>query len=215
MHPAPLQRFLRRADIMSTLVYDPFYRDMHSFFGFESLKDMMKEKHPTRWLEFERGHIDESKFLEDYFKDGRDYDKEGFRQHVKSCYRFLDGIEELLQELKDAGVEMHACSNYPSWWEMIEERLALSRFLSWSFVSCKTGVRKPERAAFERALELAGAPPPGAVLFVDDCGENVEAARAAGMHALRFTDAASLRAALVAHGLLPAAPAPAPPEPAS
>ena len=51
-------------------------------------------------------------------------------------YRFLDGIEELLQELKLAGVEMHIMSNYPVWYKRIEAKLVLTKFMPWTFVSC-------------------------------------------------------------------------------
>jgi FMN phosphatase YigB (HAD superfamily) len=96
---------------------------------------------------------------------------------------------------------MHVLSNYPTWYLMIEERLGLSRYLPWSFVSCRTGVRKPDPEAFlgaARALAL----PPGACLFIDDHPANVEAARAVGMQALRFEGAASLRAELERERLL-------------
>ena len=31
------------------------------------------------------------------------------------CYRFLDGMEALLERLAARGVRMHAFSNYPAW----------------------------------------------------------------------------------------------------
>jgi 2-haloacid dehalogenase len=40
-------------------------------------------------------------------------------------------------------------------------------------------------------------------VFVDDSAANVAAAAALGIDAIRFTDAAALRAALVSRGLLP------------
>ena len=44
---------------------------------------------------------------------------------MKSHYRLLEGVEPLLERLKRAGVEMHACSNYPVWWRNVEEATAL------------------------------------------------------------------------------------------
>jgi hypothetical protein len=46
-------------------------------------------------------------------------------------------MEQLLGRLKAAGYEMHALSNYPVWHQMIEEKLRLSRFLSWTYLSCE------------------------------------------------------------------------------
>lgn len=47
-------------DIMDTLVRDPFYEDVPAFFGM-SFKELIDCKHPTAWLEFEKGSIDEVK----------------------------------------------------------------------------------------------------------------------------------------------------------
>ena len=57
------------------------------------------------------------------------------------CYRYLDGMEALLQRLSAGGATMHAFSNYPSWWRMIEGKLELSRYLEWTFVSCQAPIK--------------------------------------------------------------------------
>ena len=54
-------------------------------------------------------------------------------------------------ELRDAGVAMHTLSNYAPWYRQIEQRLGLSRYLPWTFVSCETGSRKPEPQALQVA----------------------------------------------------------------
>ncbi|PPR87197.1 hypothetical protein GOBAR_AA33495 [Gossypium barbadense] len=46
-------------DIMDTIVRDPFYHDVPAFFAM-SLKELIECKHPTAWLEFENGVIDEN-----------------------------------------------------------------------------------------------------------------------------------------------------------
>lgn len=182
-------------DVMDTLVYDPIHREIPGFFEME-LATLFEVKHPDAWVRFERGELDEAAFLRSFFADGRAYDEAAFVAHVEGAYRFLPGIESLLQELREARVPMYALSNYPTWYERIERRLALSRYLDWLFVSCRTGVRKPDPEAYlgpARALDVA----PAACVFVDDRDRNVRAAEAAGMRAVRFTDAASLRRELV------------------
>ena len=97
---------------------------------------------------------------------------------------------------------MHALSNYPEWYRWIEERLGLSRYLSWTFVSCQTRVRKPDRAAYEHAARELGVPPEQ-LLFVDDREVNCAGARSVGMRAVHFRgDVAELRSALEASGAL-------------
>lgn len=169
---------------MDTLVRDPFRDVMPGFFGM-SLAEMLQLKHPDAWGRFERGELSEAEFLPQFFADGRSYDQEGFKRAIRKSYVWLDGMQELLASLAACGIPMHALSNYPVWHRWVEERLRLSRYLSWSFMSCRMGLRKPDPAIFERvAGELALSP--ARCLLVDDRAKNCEAARAVGMQALQF-----------------------------
>lgn len=187
-------------DVMSTLVTEPFFEVIPKFFDM-SIQDLLRDKHPSSWVEFEHGHCDENSYLDRFFADGRAFDHDGFRAMLRGCYEYIDGIEPLLAELKDNGVPMHALSNYPVWYEVIEDKLKLSRYIEWTFVSCNTGVRKPAPEAYTGPARTLGVDP-STCLFVDDRKSNCEAARAVGMPAIRFEDADSLRAALVTHGVL-------------
>ncbi len=66
--------------------------------------------------------------------------------------------------------------------------------------SCWIGVSKPARRAYQLALALTQAAPARTV-FIDDRDENLEPARDAGLHTIRFTSAADLRSALAALGV--------------
>ena len=188
-------------DVMNTLVYDPFYREVPAFLGL-SFERLLAEKHPRSWLEFELDRIDEETLYATFFADGRAINGPGLKAHMHSSYRWLDGIEALLGELQTAGCVCHALSNYPRWYQLIEQRLGLSRYLEWRFVSCNTGVRKPQAEAYlgaARSLDVS----PADCLLVDDRAANCEGAQSAGMPALLFSDAAQLRASLQDRQLLP------------
>jgi HAD superfamily hydrolase (TIGR01509 family) len=187
-------------DVMGTLVHEPFVEDIPRWLGM-SLEELIRVKHPTAWIDFERGLIDEHTYGATFYTDGRTLDLAALKGALVESYRYLDGIEPLLADLRAAGHAAYALSNYSPWWRLIEDKLRLSRYLEWRFVSCDTGHRKPEPEAYLGAARALGLPPE-ACLFVDDRGGNVRAAQALGMPAIRFTDAASLRAALQAHGVL-------------
>jgi HAD superfamily hydrolase (TIGR01509 family) len=187
-------------DVMDTLVHEPFHREMPAFFGL-TLEELVAAKHPTAWIDFELGRLSEEEFLRGFFRDGRAFDPRAFLDCVEAAYRFLPGMEALLGELAARGHVIHALSNYPVWYRRIEERLRLSRFLRWSFVSCDTGVRKPDARAFLGPVTTLGVAP-HACLFVDDRPANCAAARAAGLQALDFSGAGPLRRELVQRGLL-------------
>lgn len=196
--PTPPKALL--LDVMSTLVYDPFAAEMPAFFEM-SFREMLPLLNGDLWCAFERGEVTQEDFLDGFFKDGRDYDQDAFCQTVRGAYRLLPGIEALLTELGDHGVTMVALSNYPVWYRWIEERLRLSRFLDWGFVSCQTGVRKPAPAAYTGVASGLGLDP-AACLFVDDRESNCAAAREVGMDAVRYVSTPQLRSALAERGLL-------------
>jgi HAD superfamily hydrolase (TIGR01509 family) len=157
---------------------------MPEFFGL-TLNELIALKHPTAWVQFERAELDEQAFLDMFFTDRRSYDHDGFKAAVRDAYAWVPGMQELLRSLAERGACMHALSNYPSWYTWIDERLGLSRYLSWSFVSCHTGVRKPDRAAYDSALARLECAPEDCT-FIDDRAQNCDAARAVGMQAIEF-----------------------------
>ena len=63
---------------------DPFYDKVPKFFDM-TLKELYSVKHPTAWVEFERGQISEDALVSKFFKDGRDFDSEGMKHMMVSC----------------------------------------------------------------------------------------------------------------------------------
>ena len=181
-------------DVMGTLVHDPFYEEMPEFFDVP-FRDLLRSLQPGAWVDFELGNRTEREFLRDFFSDGRPFDHDAFVRTVRNAYRWLPGMETLLAELRAGGHAMHTFSNYPVWYRMIEDRLRLSRFLDWTFVSCLIGLRKPDPAAYSHVLQELGAPADQCV-FIDDRASNCDAAAAAGIRSIRFEGVAQLRDAL-------------------
>jgi HAD superfamily hydrolase (TIGR01509 family) len=187
-------------DVMDTLVRDPFRDVIPGFFGM-TLEELLAVKHPSAWVEFERGERDHGSFLRDFFADRRSFDHAAFERAVRDAYEWLPGMEGLLARLSDEDVSLVALSNYPDWYRWIDERLGVGRYLDcgWERVSHHTGVRKPDPEAYlgaARALDL----PARACLFIDDRQSNVDAARAVGMDAVRFDGVEGLRASLAERG---------------
>jgi FMN phosphatase YigB (HAD superfamily) len=181
-------------DVMDTLVVDPFHRAIPAYFGL-TLDDFLAQKHPTAWVEFELGELGGEEYAAKMFSDGRGVDWQDFSAHVRNSYRWVDGMRELVEELFDAGIEMHALSNYPILYRLIDEALDLSRWVKLTFVSCETRIRKPNPEAYLRAARILDREP-SECLFIDDRKSNCAAAEAVGMPSLVFTDAVALRAQL-------------------
>jgi HAD superfamily hydrolase (TIGR01509 family) len=186
-------------DVMSTLVYDPFRVEMPTFLGL-SFEELLEQKHPHAWAEFEAGEIDEDSFYLKFFKDGRALDGPGLKAAMARHYDWLPGMQTILAQLTESRVPMHVLSNYPPWYKEVERATGLSRYVPWTFVSCHTGRRKPAPEAFLEPMRQLGVQPEACVL-IDDSHENVVAAQALGMDTILFQDAEALNRELVARGL--------------
>lgn len=186
-------------DVMGTIVTEPFWEDIPAFFGM-TMKELLALKHPSSWVEFEHGRLSEEEYLASFFADGRPVDGDAFKAMIFESYDFIPGLQPILTKLRDSPHPVHALSNYPVWYQIIEQKLELSRYLKWSFVSCLTGARKPDPEAYLVAPRQLGVTPEEC-LFIDDRQVNVDAARAVGMKAERFVDAAQLEADLARHGI--------------
>jgi 2-haloacid dehalogenase len=114
----------------------------------------------------------------------------------------VPGMAELLADLRAAGCTQIGLTNFSAQtFPLIADRPEVA-LLDDVVVSGRLGVLKPEPAIYLHALELAGARPAQAV-FVDDSLPNVEGARAVGIEALHFVDAAQVRADLARLGVPP------------
>ncbi len=181
-------------DVMDTLVTDPFFEAMPTFFGM-SFDELREVKHPASWIEFEKGRINEAEYLARFFRDGRPIDGKALLACLNDAYRWIDGMKELLSDLKNGGYEMHVLSNYSTWYRMIDQKLQLSEYIHWSFVSCLTGARKPEPQAYLSAAETLNVDV-GECLLIDDRIVNVDAAKELGMDAILAESAAQIRVEL-------------------
>ena len=186
-------------DVMSTLVTEPFLTTMPGFFGM-TLTDLRQSVDGNAWIEFEKGTLSETEFGESFFLDRRTVDMAALRECLTDTYEWIDGMRSILIDLRDCEYSIHALSNYPVWYEMIEQKLELSAFLEWTFVSCRTGLRKPDQRAYLHAAEHLGVDPTQCV-FIDDRNENIEAAQSVGMAAVLMDDPTNVRAELEAQGL--------------
>eukprot|EP00735_Rhodelphis_limneticus_P011434 TRINITY_DN4527_c0_g1::TRINITY_DN4527_c0_g1_i1::g.23191::m.23191 TRINITY_DN4527_c0_g1::TRINITY_DN4527_c0_g1_i1::g.23191 ORF type:complete len:362 (-),score=23.29,sp/Q84VZ1/FHY1C_ARATH/40.33/2e-43,HAD_2/PF13419.1/1.8e-18,Hydrolase_like/PF13242.1/0.00025,Acid_PPase/PF12689.2/0.0041,Dehyd-heme_bind/PF09098.5/0.085,OrfB_Zn_ribbon/PF07282.6/1.9e+02,OrfB_Zn_ribbon/PF07282.6/5.5 TRINITY_DN4527_c0_g1_i1:255-1340(-) len=171
-------------DVMSTLVTDPFTKVIPRVFNM-SMNEFYKEAHPDTWYKFEKGHLEEEEFSKYYFKDQRKFDLQRLKSEVHSLYEFIPNMENLLNDLSQASIPMHIASNYPEWYSMIEDKLSLSRYLPWSYVSCHLGVRKPDRDFFAHIAQDLNISL-NDILLVDDDLANIQSASQYGMQVFHF-----------------------------
>jgi len=99
----------------------------------------------------------------------------------------------LLEELDGRGVPLYCLSNmHERNIAYLRERYDLFGCFRGIVISAHVKIIKPDAAIFEHLLSTCGLDPAQSV-FVDDHPANVEGARAVGLQAILFTDAASCR----------------------
>jgi 2-haloacid dehalogenase len=114
----------------------------------------------------------------------------------------IEDTVAVLEELRATRVRLFALSN----WSAETFPIARGRFpfLDWFegiVISGEVGAIKPDARIFQH-LVARYAIDPGAAVFIDDNGGNVEAAARLGFIGLRFVDARTLRRDMVRLGLL-------------
>lgn len=159
---------------------------------------------------WERGAIPLKDYLDAaVFYEPRDFSREEFFARMLAQSKALpDGALGILQELaasnkcRQEKCLLGALNNEAR--ETNEYRFqafGLRAFFQVALSSCYLGLSKPEPAIYARALDILGKPPER-ILFIDDRAENVAAAEAAGMKAIRFEGAETLRWKLEIFGVL-------------
>jgi putative hydrolase of the HAD superfamily len=106
------------------------------------------------------------------------------------------------QRLQRSGIRIGILSNMPD--AMAAGLLAkhgdwVNKFdhHTWSYA---LNLAKPEPAIYHHAVEGLGTPP-DQILFIDDRADNIEAALAAGMQAIQYTDHSTFEREMQARGL--------------
>ncbi|MDU0348647.1 HAD family phosphatase [Actinomyces sp. MRS3W] len=116
----------------------------------------------------------------------------------------VPGTAAIIEDLLEADVPLYALTNFNDVLFDATRHLSplLERFRG-IVVSGREHLVKPDPAVYRLLLDRYRLHA-GRTLFIDDSPVNVEAARAVGMQAHRFTGAGMLRAVLIEAGLLPA-----------
>ena len=114
----------------------------------------------------------------------------------------IDGMYELIEELKNAGYGIYLLSNASLRQHEYWPRIPASRFFDGTIISADEGVMKPDAEYYLRALNRFGLKA-DECFFVDDVPSNIEGALYCGIPGAIFRgDASLLRKQMRAAGIL-------------
>ncbi len=161
--------------------------------------------HAKAFEPWERGELTLDEYLDAVvFYKPRDFSREEFFASICAQSKNLtDGALCVLEELASSDKCMVGSLNNEAreTHEYRVDKFGLRRYLKFTFTSCYMGLRKPDPNIYQRALGILGKSASRS-LFIDDRLENVAAAAAVGMKAIRFTGADALRRDLQSLGVL-------------
>jgi putative hydrolase of the HAD superfamily len=165
----------------------------------------LETRHAEVYPAWERGAITGKDYLTHVvFNEPRSFSRGAFFSFMLSLSKPLpDGAIGILKEVAASKKCLVGALNNEAR-ETNEYRFrefGLREHFSVALSSCYLGLRKPDAALYNRAIDILGRPAER-VLFIDDRAENAAGAVAAGMQGIVFKGAESLRAELEGLGVL-------------
>jgi len=167
------------------------------------------EKFLHHWLlsdsvrDFERGAIDAETFAgKIVLEAGLSYSADEFLQRFDSWPdRLFPGVIELINSIPDRYVRAVLSNTNAVHWNRPEIGCLLEECIENIFLSCDTGLLKPDAPAFEDVVVKLGCQP-GEVLFFDDNPLNTRAAEQFGYRSVLIREFNDLGSALEDYGIL-------------
>ena len=153
--------------------------------------------HPLH--ELECGRVSEPEFMADVAAAvgaslGREVGMLDFTAHYFAGLSPNEPMIELMAALRDEGYRMALLTNNVREWEPYWRSMApIDDIFELVVDSAYVGMRKPDREIYELTVERLGVAP-HECLFVDDLERNCDAARDAGMRAVRYVSAGQAHA---------------------
>ncbi len=161
-----------------------------------------QDRHDFVAHDFETGQISLEEYLtRTVFYRARDFSRAAYTAAIYSHSEELPGSLALLDELAAQDLQLATLNNEGR--EINEHRIRsfeLNQRMSLFLSSCYLGVKKPERAIYELALQITQRRAEECV-FIDDRELNLECAAELGIEGVLFTGTDELRAALRARGV--------------
>jgi putative hydrolase of the HAD superfamily len=174
-------------------------------FGLDT--ESFEERHELVNTAFETGRMSLNAYLEQtVFYCPRTFSQEEFKTFLFAQSKENHGTRAVLDEVTAAGRYLLATLNNESA-ELNAYRIRhfqLMRNFKAFFTSCYLGVRKPDAAIYQLALDISQRAPEECI-FIDDRQLNVECAQRLGMRAIHFQNPAQLAKDLIQEGVRGAA----------
>lgn len=181
--------------------------DMQRLSGIEGEEELWRRWLGCPWVRsFERGRCSPDEFAAGLVEAwGLDIPADAFLERFRGWPKcLLDGADQLVREVAPHCRVGCLSNTNELHWEVLGSQWRLPDLFDEVFLSCRLGLVKPDPAVFAHVTTALGLPP-DRILFLDDNSVNVDRARAVSLAGAVVRGPGEARAALVDHGVLPAA----------
>ena len=158
------------------------------------------------WLRYDSGELNTVQVeaaLQDYMPQEFHKAMEAFVERWLEALPPMEGMEEIVDELKTRGLKCYVLSNFSEGFQKMPAQLPVLAQMDGLVISYETHLMKPDPEAFYNALKLCGLKAEE-TLFVDDNLYNVDAAIACGLEGYHFTTPDAFQTYLLERGILEA-----------
>ena len=160
--------------------------------GLENAEDEKKVFNAT-YLTWKCAYLDKGDFTEESFVDAVCEDiGEKYRPYIEKLIfhwaddvKPVDGMADLIKELKDKGYKIYLLSNAGFRQHEYWERIPGHEYFDGTIVSCDVKAVKPERRIYEKLYETFNLKPEEC-FFIDDLIINIYGAKETGMDGFVF-----------------------------
>lgn len=172
----------------------------------ESEKELFRKEiyFSENWLRLDRGELSEDEITELVCSRVPESYRADAEKLIK-WYHFssmIEGMEELVKELKDRGYKIYLLSNTSKAFYKFKELFPVIKHIDGTFISADHGVLKPDKEIFRLFCEKFSLYPRECV-FVDDSQANVKSASEEGFSGIWFKgNAEELKRELVNLGII-------------
>jgi putative hydrolase of the HAD superfamily len=168
--------------------------EVATYFGLDHSE--LQSRHKEIVELWERGGVSMSTYLDvAVFYEKRSFTRDEFITCMLDQSKLLqNSAMAILRELAASRHYLLGVLNNESR-ELNEYRFkafGLREYFDVALTSCYVGLRKPNAAMYQRAIDIVGGPAER-ILFIDDRPENVAGAKSAGLIAIQYTGEAELR----------------------
>lgn len=147
------------------------------------------------WLQFDYGLISRANHKQEALKTLAPEDRPAadlYLDHWHEHYQVINGMPEIIHDLKARGIKLFVLSNYPEVFELVHARYELLHLFDGRLISYEAGTGKDDPEFFRLLMNKYDLKPEECMYF-DDYPRFIKVARALGIDGHTFVSADETR----------------------